>query len=254
MSENTDLLQGIQLASYVRKICPKCKTSNDPHETSCTHCKASLPAPVVTRDFFQDIEAALRRALGGGLAIDDRGGVSDILKAVPKLGPYLTRGASIYGLEGAINFGFPRLVAECDTVRGLYPDVSPSLRTVREFLAGQLKIAKNALTDLRGRNPENPVESLVKDYDAGLKDLIAKQEKVKKAVGKTQVTTPTVKAASDKLAGILQKLDDVGKLVGPNGPLWGLYASKGQNESKPEWVSLLRAVTELANYPNKVGR
>ncbi len=247
MSEKAELLQGIRLRDHVKRVCAKCKIKVDPATVVCPKCQKVLPAPVVLPSFREEIENALRFALAGQLSINARGEIDETVKMVPRLAAYLIWATNITGLDAAINFGFPRLLAECDALGSLYPDLKASLPATRVFLNEQQALATTALARLRQEPVTNNLEGLFNEYQEVFARYAAEQEKT----GGNPTTA--LDAAGEKLIDILTKMDFIAQILGTHGQLWVLQGSSmppaDSTLVKAEWEAILFAISHLANFP-----
>ncbi len=251
MSEKADLTRGVRLGDYVWRLCPNCKIKNGVQVSLCSQCGKPLPTPIILPSFQQALENALHHALKGQVSIDGRGEISEVLKGWPQLAAYLKQSAAIGALDATITYGFHRLFTECDVQAGLSPDIQARLRPIRAFLDEQLKIAQRTLTRLRDQRLPNPLEALVKDYVGLFADYSREKGKIQADIGEGHITS-SVDAAGKKLSSVLNRIDTLAQLLGPQGPLWGLYnklrqATGGLVDS--EWNAMLQAVNNIASFP-----
>jgi len=255
MSDGSDLLQGIKLGDHVLRTCSTCKTKAGAEMSLCPKCSTPLPPPRVSESFEQAVENALYHALQGQVSIDDRGTISEAVKACKDLALYLRHAAAIEGLGAAITFGFPRLRAECDSLLNQHPDVN--VDATRSFLTEQLRTAQHALANLHHRAVANPLAALFAEYVERHAQYAAEREDIRAKIGEGK-STSSLEAKGTQLEKLLSQIDLHVATLGPQGPMWGEFGERQSSTGNPasrdaaEWHALLQVVSTIANFSHVI--
>src|SRR5271157_196642 len=208
-SSGSSPLAWFMVSNYAEKVCPKCNKTSGAHKSLCVNCGGPMVHRFRTRQFKNDLRAAVGEWLYGRLDVNKSGLLQSTFSQCPEVAPYIEAKSAISLLKQVVATDLPRITNEV-TDLAQSPDFGKILDNegISRFVENLRKDAVQSLDRIDTNSPRNPADVAISQYKDVHTDYSKKrieyQAKVKQG-GISNDDLATAKQAGEQVATSLAK-------------------------------------------------
>ena len=191
----------LNVSSYLKNKCSKCRTYKSLSDIRCLECGESLNLSLDSSSFISFFEKYISTWKNQQLELNNSNMIDDLFSDSPELNKFIINSTIFCIFNYLLNNIFPVIESQLNEIINFHPDLQDSIENVSKLLSKKAEKINNLLVNME--RIENPFKILLEKYSEAYQKLLNLNQKLKKKKRKDKILTFLGRTTDEKVSEIL---------------------------------------------------